>query len=59
MKKSRCFKLAQMAVLVDSSLLPETKLDVLRVLMGEEHMAEVLERCEAENKAKESEGVPY
>ena len=52
MEKSKCFKLAQMAVLADSSLLPETKLDVLKVLMDEEYVQKI---CEEERAKKESE----
>lgn len=59
MKKSKCFRVAQMAVLNADALIPSEKLDILRVLMDEEKTAEVLERCEAENKAKESEVDPY
>ena len=58
MKKSQCLKLAQLAVLADSSLLPETKLDVLKVLMDEEYVQKLCEQSTEESK-KESEVDPY
>lgn len=55
MKKSRCFWLAQMAVLSESSLLPSEKLEILGVLMEEENIQKICERQQAIENKKESE----
>jgi hypothetical protein len=56
MKKSKCFRLAQMAVLGADALLPSDKLDILRVLMEEENVQKI---CEKHTEEKESEVDPY
>lgn len=43
MKKSVLFKLAQLAVLKDAAILPETKLEVLDLLSGEILVAKLME----------------
>lgn len=61
MKKSKCFQMAQMAVLTNDSFLPSEKLEILRVLMDEETARLICEKYEdkkAENK-NESEVDPY
>lgn len=53
MKKSECFRLAQMAVLGESALLPSEKLEVLSVLMEEEKVQKVCEQYKEEKERKE------
>jgi hypothetical protein len=58
MKKSKCYRLAQMAVLGEETLLPSEKLEVLRVLMEQETVQKLVEKGQ-EEKEKESEVDPY
>lgn len=53
MKKSECYRLAQMAVLGESALLPSEKLEVLSVLMEEEKVQKVCEQYKEEKERKE------
>jgi hypothetical protein len=60
MKKSKCYQMAQMAVLTNESILPSEKLEILRVLMDEENVQRICEKVEAEKAEKnESEVDPY
>ena len=54
MKKSECFRLAQLAVLKDSSLCDSVKLEVIRELQDKEGTALYVERTEAEKSLKEA-----
>lgn len=57
MKKSECFRRAQIAVVNDASMLRSDKLAVLEVLIMEESLARLLENNTEEEKEKESEAV--
>ena len=46
MKKSELFRLAQMSVLRDHHLCKEQKLDVIKLLAGEENIATIMEKDE-------------
>lgn len=46
MKKSECFKIAQIAVLRNQSIEAEEKLEIIRVLMSEEDIARLVEKRE-------------
>lgn len=64
MKRSKCYRLAQMAVLNDSAMLPSEKLEILRALMAEEtvwrHCEETAnEKENSKESSKESEVEPY
>lgn len=61
MKKSKCYRLAQVAVLGESSLTKDEKLEILRVLMEEERVQEICEKVATEKaeQKNESEVDPY
>jgi hypothetical protein len=48
MKKSQAFKMAQLAVLANERISAYDKLEVLKVLMDEEHIALICEKDEEE-----------
>lgn len=56
-KKSECFRQAQIAVVNSTTLTPSDKLEILKVLMDEEKLQMICE--EVEKKKEESEVVPY
>lgn len=53
MKKSIAYNLAQIAVMGCENLAPETKLEILHVLMENENLAKFVERKEEEKAADE------
>ena len=56
MKKSECFRQAQIAVVNSTTLAPTDKLEILKALMEEERIQAVCEEVQAK---KESEVAPY
>ncbi len=50
MKKSEIYHLAQIAVINSPSISPENKIEVMRVLLDEEHLALFVEEREAKEK---------
>lgn len=52
MKKSELYHLAQIAVVTTSCIAPEIKLDVLRVLIGDEGLAKFCEEQEEKENAE-------
>ena len=50
MKKSELYHLAQIAVITSPSIAPETKLEVLNVLLHDESMEKFCEEREAEKE---------
>lgn len=50
MKKSEAYKLAQIAVVSTATIAPESKLEILRVLIADENLAVYCEEREAEEK---------
>lgn len=53
MRKSELYRAAQLSVLRDGLLDAPTKLEALRLLMGDEDMAVYVERATDEKKKKE------
>lgn len=56
MKKSEMYRMAQIAVIRDSVMTPDVKLDIINVLAGDEHLALFIENNE-EKKAQGSEAT--
>lgn len=54
MKKSECFRIAQLAVLAYGSISNDEKLEVIRELQDREGTALYVERTEAEKSLKEA-----
>ena len=52
MKKSELFRLAQMSVLRDHHLCEEQKLNVIKLLAGEENIATIMEKDEEQGDGK-------
>lgn len=50
MKKSEIYHLAQIAVITSQCITPESKIEVMRVLLDEEHLALFVEEREANEK---------
>lgn len=50
MKKSEIYHLAQIAVITSPSIAPESKIEVMRVLLDEEHLALYVEEREAKKE---------
>ena len=53
MKKSEAYKLAQIAVVSTATIAPESKVDILRVLIADENLALF---CEREKNNEEESG---
>ena len=53
MKKSDAFNLAQIAVITTPTISPAKKLEILRVLIAEENLAQYCESCETETAVEE------
>lgn len=53
MKNSEMYKLAQIAVMHSAEIMPEVKLDILRILMADESLALYGEEKEAQKAAVE------
>ena len=49
MKKSECFRKAQIAVIKNQSFEAEEKIEILKVLVAEEDMQKIMEREDKEN----------
>lgn len=53
MKKSEIYHLAQIAVITSPSIAPESKIEVMRVLLDEEHLALYVEERDAKKAMTE------
>lgn len=53
MKKSDAYNLAQVAVMMSPNIAPENKLEIMRVLMGDEDSALYWEEKEAQKAVEE------